>query len=74
MEKRGTPVTKIASGNVAATAASAQAPPAAEEEEAPPAPAPLNPIDGVTDEQAMRIREAVRANKRRRREGGDATQ
>ena len=69
MAKRGTPVTRIADGDVAATAAVAAAGEMPAEEEAP-APAPPKPIDGVTDEQAARIREAVRANKQRRRQQG----
>ena len=69
MEKRGTPVTKIADGDVAAAAASAAAanlPPLADAE--PAAKPQSKPIDGVTDEQAARIREAVRAQKRRNRQ------
>jgi len=56
MAKRGTPITRVASDDVAATAAKTQA-----------KPEPVAPIDGISDEQAARIREAVRANKRRRR-------
>ena len=67
MAKRGTPVTKIADGDVAATAAAEvwEAEPEAEVEakESPP----IKPLDGITDEQALRIREAVRKNKQRRR-------
>ena len=72
---------QVSSGKIAVSPASAGAaelmrkmstgkielPPA--EEEAP-LPAPPKPIDGVTDEQAARIREAVRANKQRRRQQG----
>jgi len=67
MAKRGTPVTRIASGDVAATAAATAAGRPAVTD-ATPAERPPDKIDGITDEQAMRIREAVRANKRRRRE------
>ena len=60
-------MTKIADGDVAATAAAEvwEAEPEAEVEakESPP----IKPLDGITDEQALRIREAVRKNKQRRR-------
>ena len=67
MAERGTPVTRIASDDVAARAAKAQQPDAtvARSVATPP---PVSKLDGITDEQAMRIREAVRANKRRRRQ------
>jgi len=70
MAKRGSPVTRIASGDearvaAAAAAAQQQVDAAADEERAEP---PVSKIDGITDEQALRIREAVRANKRRQRQ------
>lgn len=70
MAKQGTPVTRIATGDEARTAAAAAAKDAAVDE---PAPAeavetPISKIDGISDEQALRIREAVRANKRRQRQ------
>ena len=72
MEKRGTPVTNIATGGVAATAAAAAADTGGDEEVTPQGPAAVKPIDGISDEQAMRIREAVRANKRRNRQDGSS--
>ena len=73
MAKRGTPITKITSGDEAASAAAeAAAKLGVEAEEEPtPAPEPVKPIDGITDEQALRIREAVRAHKRRKRAEAD---
>ena len=71
MEQRGTPVTRIANGDEAATAAAAAAAKAGTDaddaDESSTEPPPIKPIDGITDEQAMRIREAVRNHKRRRR-------
>ena len=69
MEKQGTPITKIADGNAAAEAAVEAAAKAGVEADAEEvaAPAPAKPIDGISDEQAMRIREAVKANKQRKR-------
>ena len=69
MEKQGTPITKIADGNAAAEAAVEAAAKAGVEADAEEvaAPAPAKPIDGISDEQAMRIREAVRKNKKRQR-------
>jgi hypothetical protein len=72
MEKRGTPVTRIAGGDVAATAAATAAAAAgayAEGNEGGPGDTDLpDTIDGISDEQAIRIRNAVRAAKRRKRE------
>ena len=68
MAKQGTPITRIANDGVAAAAAAAAAPPPAEEpEEESAAPATSN-LDGISDEQALRIRDAVRRNKKRNRE------
>ena len=70
MAKRGTPVTRIASGDEARRAAAAATQDAAIADSPPEEPAerPISKIDGITDEQALRIREAVRANKRRQRQ------
>ena len=70
MAKRGTPITRIASGDVAQAAAAAAARQAGAADQTAEAPAerPISKLDGVTDEQALRIREAVRANKRRQRQ------
>ena len=68
MAKQGTPVTRIVQDGVAAAAAAAAAP--AEEDEvagAPAAPA-ISKLHGISDDQAARIRAAVRANKRRSRQ------
>merc|ERR1719213_825379 len=68
MAKQGTPITRIANDGVAAAAAAAAAPPPAEEpEEESAAPASSN-LDGISDEQALRIRDAVRRNKKRNRQ------
>ena len=68
MAKQGTPITRIANDGVAAAAAAAAAPPPAEEpEEESAAPATSN-LDGISDEQALRIRDAVRRNKKRNRQ------
>ena len=67
MAKQGTPVTRVVRDGVAAEAAAVAAPPY--EEDAAPTPAPaFSKLDGISDDQAARIREAVRANKRRNRE------
>ena len=68
MAKRGTPVTRIARSDEArrAAAATAQAGGAAEPD-ATVDERPISKLEGITDEQALRIREAVRANKRRQR-------
>ena len=68
MAKQGTPVTRVVRDGVAAEAAAAAAPPEDEEAAAPPPPPSIPKIDGIDDDQAARIREAVRANKRRNRE------
>ena len=72
MEKRGTPVTRIARGDEARSAAAAAAREASLADPTPKEPAeeprPISKIDGITDEQALRIRDAVRANKRRQRQ------
>ena len=68
MAKQGTPITRIADDGVAAAAAAAAAPPPTEEpEEDSAAPATSN-LDGISDEQALRIRDAVRRNKKRNRQ------
>eukprot|EP00320_Phaeocystis_rex_P009618 CAMPEP_0119071934 /NCGR_PEP_ID=MMETSP1178-20130426/55780_1 /TAXON_ID=33656 /ORGANISM="unid sp, Strain CCMP2000" /LENGTH=214 /DNA_ID=CAMNT_0007053901 /DNA_START=45 /DNA_END=689 /DNA_ORIENTATION=+ len=66
MAKQGKPVTRIAKDGVAAAAAAAVAPVPVEEPEATSATAGKN-IDGISDDQAARIRDAVRRNKRRNR-------
>jgi hypothetical protein len=67
MAKQGKPVTRIAKDGVAAAAAAAAAPPMAEAEE-PGAAAPSSEkLDGISDDQAARIRDAVRRNKKRNR-------
>ena len=80
MAERGTPVKKIVRDNAAADAAAEAVARLMEElgeeagegEEEAQSPAGPSKIDGITDDQAMRIREAVRAAKRRKREeGGD---
>jgi hypothetical protein len=66
MAKRGSPVTRVVTGGAgvtaAAEAAAQQTTPAVSRAE----PSEIDKIDGITDEQALRIREAVRANKRRK--------
>ena len=71
MEKRGTPVTRIADDGVASAAAAAIASTSAgvqqgSIDEAAMKSAPA--IDGISDAQAARIREAVRASKRRKQQ------
>uniref|UniRef100_A0A7S2E315 DNL-type domain-containing protein n=1 Tax=Haptolina brevifila TaxID=156173 RepID=A0A7S2E315_9EUKA len=72
MAKRGTPATRIVNDGVAASAASVAAAALGEEEgddEEDDEWSPISePLDGISEEQALRIREAVQANKRRRRE------
>lgn len=70
MAKQGKPVSRVVSDGVAATAAAnAAALLDDEEQDAEPEPAtPMSqPIDGISDDQAARIREAVRAQKQKRR-------
>ena len=67
MAEQGTPITRMAKDGVAAAAAAAVAPPPAEEPEESSAAAASN-IDGISDDQALRIRDAVRRNKKRNRE------
>ncbi len=66
MARRGTPTT-VLRDSAASEAAKAVAPPLDADDDAPDAEAAVPKIDGISDEQAMRIREAVRANKRRQR-------
>ena len=68
MAKQGTPVTRVVRDGVAAEAAAAAAPPEDEEDAAPAAAPSIPKLDSISDDQATRIREAVRANKRRNRE------
>lgn len=75
MAKRGTPVRNLQTTGVAASAASAAAGVLEEEDEAPPPPVTggdprkaatvVGRIDGIDEDQALRIREAVRAAKRK---------
>lgn len=67
MAEQGTPITRIAKDGVAAAAAAAVAPPPPEEPEESSA-AAASKVDGISDEQALRIRDAVRRNKKRNRE------
>ena len=73
MAKRGTPVSRVVTDGAAkAAAASAAAAVEADMDEdihgsAPSEPA-QKPIEGISDEQARRIREAVRKNKRKQRQ------
>lgn len=67
MAEQGTPITRIAKDGVAAAAAAAVAPPPTEEPEESSA-AAASKIDGISDDQALRIRDAVRKNKNRNRE------
>ena len=74
MAKRGEPVTRITTGKEAATAAATAVAALAKESEgqeevATGDEATPDAIEGITDEQAIRIREAVRAAKRGRRKG-----
>jgi len=72
MAKRGTPVTRVVNDGVAASAAAHAAAllPELEDEPEDSDRATSKPIDGITDDQAARIREAVRAAKRKRRPQG----
>ena len=67
MAEQGTPITRIAKDGVAAAAAAAVAPPPTEEPEESSA-AAASKVDGISDDQALRIRDAVRKNKDRNRE------
>ena len=67
MAKQGKPVTRIAKDGVAAAAAAAVVPPPAEEPDAASATV-ASKVDGISDDQATRIRDAVRKNKQRNRE------
>lgn len=74
MAKRGTPVTRITTGQEAATAASTAVAALTTEDDEQPEGATISEeapdaIEGISDEQALRIREAVRAAKRGRRKG-----
>jgi protein import protein ZIM17 len=66
MEKRGTPVKRIVNDGVAASAAANAARVGEAGVEADLEEKPLDKVDGISDEQARRIREAVRAHKRKR--------
>ena len=70
MAKRGTPVTRVVNDGVAASAAAAAAAllPEDEDDDTQIARPTAKPIDGISEEQAARIREAIQASKRRRRE------
>ena len=73
MAKRGTPVTRIADGKVAADAAAVAASALGDGnggEADAEASLVVDKLDGITDDQAQRIREAVAANKRRKRQQG----
>lgn len=85
MAKRGTPVERVVTDGVAAAAATRAATQLAEEEAeereaageegaAAASPPAVKPLDGISDDQAARIREAVRANKQRRRQDQQARQ
>ena len=67
MAEQGTPITRMAKDGVAAAAAAAVAPPPAEEPEVSSG-AAASKIEGISDDQALRIRDAVRRNKKRNRE------
>lgn len=73
--KRGTPVVRVVNDGNAASAAAAAARAAGvfdeAAEEAPSEPEPIPTIDGIDQEQARAIREAVRARKQRTRLGDD---
>jgi len=67
MAKRGAPVTRVVNDGVAAAAAADAASLVDEsDEEAADGDETSTPMEGITDEQAARIREAVRAAKRGR--------
>ena len=78
MEKRGTPVTKVVQGGAAVVAsakAAARAPqaPAASGTRADGGGEEIDRLDGISEDMALRIRQAVRENKRRKaQEAADA--
>lgn len=79
MQKRGTPVERVVKDGVAADAASRTVAALGDDGEDDVEPTEssdlsVKPIDGISDDQALRIREAVQAAKRRRRQEGQGDQ
>lgn len=70
MANRGTPVTNLVTGGAGVSAAAQAVTPLHDASDQPGDGSQrpeMKPIDGISDEQAVRIREAVQAAKRRRR-------